>query len=73
MQISRAGRRALEQNRKVAAAAVRVRLERLDDASRQALAGGLAALRLVLADAHDQPLAGDLRPAKQSAPLKEPV
>ncbi|HET8614140.1 MAG TPA: MarR family transcriptional regulator [Actinomycetales bacterium] len=48
--ISRSGRRALEQNRKVAAEAMVHRLRRLDDESQAALAGGLAALRLVLQD-----------------------
>lgn len=48
--ISRSGRRALEENRKVAAEAVVHRLRRLDDESRAALAAGLEALRLVLED-----------------------
>jgi DNA-binding MarR family transcriptional regulator len=52
--ISDSGRRALERNREVAATAMVHRLERLDDDSRQALAAGLDALRLVLLDASDQ-------------------
>ncbi len=50
VRISATGRRALAHNRKVAATAMVSRLERLDDASRQALADGLTALRLVLDD-----------------------
>jgi DNA-binding MarR family transcriptional regulator len=73
VRISRAGRRALEQNRKVAAEAVRGRLERLDGVSRQALADGLTALRLVLADPEAELAASDLPQARQTAPLKEPV
>jgi DNA-binding MarR family transcriptional regulator len=70
VRISRAGRRALEQNRKVAAAAVRDRLERLDDASRQALADGLSALRLVLADPSGDP---HHPTSPQEQPQTEPV
>jgi DNA-binding MarR family transcriptional regulator len=76
VRISRAGRRALEQNRKVAAEAVRGRLERLDEADRQALADGLAALRLVLAEPSDPdepPAATAPRTPRQTTPVKEPL
>jgi DNA-binding MarR family transcriptional regulator len=51
--ISDSGRAALERNREVAATAMVHRLERLDGASRRALAAGLDALRLVLDDASE--------------------
>jgi DNA-binding MarR family transcriptional regulator len=73
VRISRAGRRALQQNRTVAAAAVRGRLERLDDANRKALADGLAALRLVLADPEEQPVASHLSVAQRTAAVMESV
>jgi DNA-binding MarR family transcriptional regulator len=73
VRISRAGHRALQQNRTVAAAAVRGRLERLDDANRQALADGLAALRLVLADSEDHAPAARLPRARSGAPAMESV
>jgi DNA-binding MarR family transcriptional regulator len=73
VRISRAGRRALQQNRTVAAAAVRGRLERLEDADRQALAHGLAALRLVLADSEDHAPAAHLPKARSSAAAMESV
>jgi DNA-binding MarR family transcriptional regulator len=50
VRISDDGRRALAENRQVAARAMTARLERLGDDDRRALAGGLAALRLVLQD-----------------------
>jgi DNA-binding MarR family transcriptional regulator len=74
VRISRAGRRALAANRQVAAEAVRGRLERLTKADRQALAAGLAALRLVLEDPptapHDCPSADE---TQQTAPTLETV
>ena len=74
VRISRAGRRALAANRQVAAEAVRGRLERLTEADRQALAAGLAALRLVLEDPptapHDCPSADE---TQQTAPTLETV
>lgn len=66
--ISDSGRAALEHNRKVAATAMAHRLERLDDASRGALAAGLDALRLVLEDASDTATSGpssDRRPSSK--------
>jgi DNA-binding MarR family transcriptional regulator len=70
--ISRSGRRALEQNRQVAAEAMVHRLERLDDASRQALADGLAALRLVLQDA-PSPEPSDISDSSSTEPTMENV
>jgi DNA-binding MarR family transcriptional regulator len=67
VRISRAGRRALAANRQVAAEAVRGRLERLAEADRQALAAGLAALRLVLADPPTEP------PDNPSADQTQPI
>jgi DNA-binding MarR family transcriptional regulator len=64
VRISRAGRQALKENRQVAARAVLPRLERLDESSRQALADGLKALRLVLEDPPgDLPTADPLHPS----------
>lgn len=74
VRISRSGRRALAANRQVAAEAVRGRLERLGEADRQALAAGLAALRLVLADPPaDPPTGTSADPAQQTAPTLETV
>jgi hypothetical protein len=74
VRISRSGRRALAANRQVAAEAVRGRLERLTASDREALAAGLAALRLVLADPPADPLTGTDQPdPQQTAPTLETV
>jgi DNA-binding MarR family transcriptional regulator len=77
VRISRAGRRALARNRQVAAEAVRGRLERLAEVDRQALAAGLAALRLVLADPPteppDDPSADETQRTARTAPTLETV
>jgi len=74
VRISRSGRRALAANRQVAAEAVRGRLERLTACDREALAAGLAALRLVLADPPADPLTGTDQPdPQQTAPTLETV
>jgi DNA-binding MarR family transcriptional regulator len=69
--ISHGGRRALEENRKVAAEAVVHRLRRLDDDSRAALAGGLDALRLVLQDPPDDPTGAQQTDPQTTEPTME--